>query len=512
MATHLGRSGVFFGLVFIALGFAYTVYGQGANLIPNGTFETASGSVPTGWKKSYWGSPAPTFTYPAQGNNSSRGASITLSANSTGDGNWQLSSPIAVTPGASYTYSTWYKSNVASEIDAAYTTSNGKVTYTWLADIPSSANIWKQYTISFVIPAGVSKATIFQLISKKGTLTVDDVSLVPTGTNPTPPPAPPPPPPPPSTPTLLFTASSTLLTVGQSTTLSWSSTNATGCSASGGWSGTKSVNGTQSVSPSATTTYTLSCSGLGGSILKSVTVGVKAPTPTPPPPSPPPSSTQFSEGMVSFTFDDSWLSHYSNALPILQLAGIKGTFYLTTQPIQEGWIDFMTPSQVQTIASQGHEIADHTVTHPHLPQISSSQITNEIVNSRTYLQNLAGKSVTTIAYPYGEFNSTVVSLVKQAGYTSARGVEDETLSTPITDKYNLTGDCVLKSTNLATIKAKIDAAKNNKQWYILCFHEIRDLNDDYSIPAAEFQQIVDYIKQAGIKTVTVSEGLSLMAN
>ena len=77
---------------------------------------------------------------------------------------------------------------------------------------------------------------------------------------------------PPPGPTLSFTASPGSITSGQSSTLNWSSTNTTSCTASGGWTGAKSVSGSQVVSPSATTTYTLSCSGTGGSVTQSATV------------------------------------------------------------------------------------------------------------------------------------------------------------------------------------------------------------------------------------------------
>lgn len=79
-----------------------------------------------------------------------------------------------------------------------------------------------------------------------------------------------------SAPMLTFTASPTNVTPGAgsaSSTLSWSSTNATLCTASDGWSGSKSLVGNEVVQPSATTTYSLLCSGPGGSVSKSVTVG-----------------------------------------------------------------------------------------------------------------------------------------------------------------------------------------------------------------------------------------------
>jgi hypothetical protein len=81
-------------------------------------------------------------------------------------------------------------------------------------------------------------------------------------------------------PTVSIAASPTTLTVGASTTLTWSSTHATSCSASGAWSGAQAVSGTQSETPAQTgaTTYTLTCSGDGGSATASATVEVNAVT------------------------------------------------------------------------------------------------------------------------------------------------------------------------------------------------------------------------------------------
>ncbi|TSC69287.1 MAG: exported protein of unknown function [Parcubacteria group bacterium Gr01-1014_56] len=81
----------------------------------------------------------------------------------------------------------------------------------------------------------------------------------------------------PPTPTVTFSANPLSVVSGQSSTLTWSSTDTTDCTASGGWSGAKAVSGSQSVTPSATTTYTLMCSGAGGSATQSVVVGVTAP-------------------------------------------------------------------------------------------------------------------------------------------------------------------------------------------------------------------------------------------
>jgi hypothetical protein len=75
-------------------------------------------------------------------------------------------------------------------------------------------------------------------------------------------------------------ASPTALTVGQPTTLTWSSSNATACQASGAWGGTVAVSGTRIVTPSAvgTFTYTLTCNGVAGSTSVVVAAAPAVPT------------------------------------------------------------------------------------------------------------------------------------------------------------------------------------------------------------------------------------------
>jgi hypothetical protein len=69
----------------------------------------------------------------------------------------------------------------------------------------------------------------------------------------------------PAAPTLAL--ASTSVVVGTSTTITWSSVNATGCTATGSWSGTLAASGSQSVKPTAagTDTYTLTCTNAAGS-------------------------------------------------------------------------------------------------------------------------------------------------------------------------------------------------------------------------------------------------------
>ena len=86
-------------------------------------------------------------------------------------------------------------------------------------------------------------------------------------------------PPPPS---IALSAAPSTIASGGTTTLSWTAANATGCTATGGWSGAKGLSGSEArAGLAATTTFALICSGAGGTASQAVTVNV---TPENPPP------------------------------------------------------------------------------------------------------------------------------------------------------------------------------------------------------------------------------------
>jgi hypothetical protein len=88
-------------------------------------------------------------------------------------------------------------------------------------------------------------------------------------------------PPPSSLPVVTLSASPTSVAAGGTTSLTWSSTNATSCTASGEWSGTRPTSGSESSAPlsNSTSTFRLTCTGAGGQTSRTVNVAVAAGTP-----------------------------------------------------------------------------------------------------------------------------------------------------------------------------------------------------------------------------------------
>jgi peptidoglycan-associated lipoprotein len=98
------------------------------------------------------------------------------------------------------------------------------------------------------------------------------------------PPPPPPPAPAPARPTVTLQANPTSVNKGESSTLSWNSTDATQLSIDPGV-GAVTAQGSTKVTPTDSTTYTITATGPGGSASATAAVSVNAP---PPPPAPAP--------------------------------------------------------------------------------------------------------------------------------------------------------------------------------------------------------------------------------
>jgi peptidoglycan-associated lipoprotein len=114
-------------------------------------------------------------------------------------------------------------------------------------------------------------------------------------------PPPPPPAPPPPSPTASIAVNPTTIEKGQSATLSWQTTNATDVSIDG--IGAVQANGSQSVSPSDSTTYHLTAKGEGGTQEATARLTVTQP---PPPPEATPSPTDedlFGQNIKDIYFD-----------------------------------------------------------------------------------------------------------------------------------------------------------------------------------------------------------------
>jgi hypothetical protein len=117
------------------------------------------------------------------------------------------------------------------------------------------------------------------------------------------------------------------------------------------------------------------------------------------------------QGGVSLTFDDGTKNQREKAVPVLDEFGLKGTFYIN--PKGEDWQTRLGPWE--EIASHGHEIGNHTLTHPcpnnvldrpgGLEQMTLAEIEEDIQTAQQRLIQIAPhQGHWTFAYPcYASF-------------------------------------------------------------------------------------------------------------
>lgn len=218
------------------------------------------------------------------------------------------------------------------------------------------------------------------------------------------------------------------------------------------------------------------------------------------------------EAAVVITLDDGWKTHLTKGLPILRAAGIKGTFYIcpgfwNAQGVADG---YMTRADVRKLVAAGQTIGAHTLTHPHLTEVSITEARRQIVQSKSILETNLGIPITTFAYPFGEQNAAVVAEVKKAGFTTAAIIDSVFVRKGqpfLVARWSPGG-----TTKLKTITDQIDLAIAQKRTLVITIHKIVDSGaGDYDSNVAWFQSLVNYIvakRAQGLKTYTLPEAVA----
>jgi peptidoglycan/xylan/chitin deacetylase (PgdA/CDA1 family) len=210
--------------------------------------------------------------------------------------------------------------------------------------------------------------------------------------------------------------------------------------------------------------------------------------------------------VVTIQFDDGNADAYQ-ALSILSAHGMHATFYVNSGFIGDS--THMSWSQLQNLYSAGNEIAGHTLTHQDIKKLKTADARYQVCQDRDNLIS-HGFQPESFAYPYGSFDAGSEAVVQACGYNSGRGVSGvndtkvfaETI--PPLDPYaTRTPPDPKQGTTVATIEGYVIAAEQHGGgWIQLTFHHICSGCDAYSITAANFQALLDWMQpRAAIGTV-----------
>ena len=118
------------------------------------------------------------------------------------------------------------------------------------------------------------------------------------------------------------------------------------------------------------------------------------------------------EKIVALTFDDGADgTNINKILQTLSTHNIKATFFLTGSGANHH------PQSIRNIANQGHQLGNHSYSHPYFTQISLAETQSQLKRTEDTIRQITGQSTKPIFRPpYGAYNSTVLQRVGDAGY------------------------------------------------------------------------------------------------
>jgi Polysaccharide deacetylase len=241
-------------------------------------------------------------------------------------------------------------------------------------------------------------------------------------------------------------------------------------------------------------------------------------------------------GTVSFTFDDSRLTHYSQARPKLAqyrfpataytisevvdvtdaglgtytLPGVPAPYYMSTAQLKE-----LQEYQGWEIGAHAFYLANHNMPNGDIDVTAALE--SEMQSIKGWLATRGLRGLQHYALPKGRHNQTVYDLARRyfrscrttfSNSSGAGWIKHE--SYPPTDRNKLVVFYVYGTTTLAQMEAAVDSAFTNKEWLIFVFHDLVTTPDtvnynDTQAKLADFSTLVDYVATKGIAVRTVGD-------
>ena len=122
-------------------------------------------------------------------------------------------------------------------------------------------------------------------------------------------------------------------------------------------------------------------------------------------------SVQREDRKIAISFDAAWGNEHTKAiLDCLDQYNVKTTFFLV-----EFWASKF-PQDVKEIAARGHELGNHSATHPNMTELSREKIAEELNRTADTIQSIAGVRPSVFRPPFGAYNNAVIQTSEELGY------------------------------------------------------------------------------------------------
>ena len=188
-------------------------------------------------------------------------------------------------------------------------------------------------------------------------------------------------------------------------------------------------------------------------------------------------SVERDDKKIALTFDAAYGDEYTlDILDTLDKYNIKSTFFLV-----KFWMD-KYPHQVIEIHNRGHEIGNHSATHPNMSTLSKEQIEQELNSTGDKIYELTKERPLLFRPPFGDYNDLLIQISRDNGYYAIQWDIDS-----------------LDWKNLGVLPVVDTVIRNINSGSIVLFHN----NADYIIEYLPI--VIQRLLENGYEIVPVSE-------
>ncbi len=198
--------------------------------------------------------------------------------------------------------------------------------------------------------------------------------------------------------------------------------------------------------------------------------------------------------MITFTFDDGHVSNYTRAFPIFKANGVRATEFLNGATADVD-VTRLTSTQIVELSHAGWEMACHTYNHPNLTTLTDVQIADELILSKTWIENLINKPVLTHAIPFGKYDTRVLHMIG-GQYEAARKTQKRYMSYGEIENLHQCPGWFFDLLTLAEMKKVVDdlMALEEPKWLIVAMHGIAAEEHAELVSESDLTALLTYVR------------------
>ena len=215
---------------------------------------------------------------------------------------------------------------------------------------------------------------------------------------------------------------------------------------------------------------------------------------------------------VVLTFDDATENQISFVAPLLKKYGFGATFFPCN--FDADWRKkhadtLMSKSDLKSLQDMGFEVGNHTDNHRVMTELSMDECEKEISSFASYLETAGVKEVKSFAYPCGNYDDNVVSVVKKSGFTLARTVDRTVWDVKKCDPLKIPAIPIAGNSQSEFYKA-VDAAKTDKP-VVLVLHGVPDTVHPHCTNSEEFfRMMLEYLSSLNCRVLGLYEAYEML--